>query len=372
MKEVFVKLLQRAVQKDASDIHLKTGSVPYFRVDGSITPLEDAPPLQHEDMNQILTFMLSEDQKRHFARNGEVDLSYTEKGLGRFRVNAFRQRGTISIVLRRIKTKILNFDQLHLPKSTYRFSQFYRGLVLVTGTTGSGKSTTLASIIDFINDHRRCHVVTIEDPIEFVHSDRKAIINQREIAIDTQDFSSALKSVMRQDPDVILIGEMRDLETFMACISAAETGHLVFSTLHTTNVLQTVDRIIDLFPTNQHDQVRSALALNLKAIMCMRLLPRADGVGRVPACEVLFNTPAVRSLIKENRIAQLEVAVQQGRDEGMQSFNDSLHELIRSKLVTLETAMEVSENPEELQMMMQGIRLSAKRGGLLGQSGNRT
>jgi len=268
--------------------------------------------------------------------------------------------------MRRIKTKILNFDQLNLPKATYRFAQFQRGMVLVTGTTGSGKSTTLASIVDFINDNRRCHVVTIEDPIEFVHTDRKAIINQREISIDTQDFSSALKSVMRQDPDVIMIGEMRDLETFMACISAAETGHLVFSTLHTSNVLQTVDRIIDLFPTNQHDQVRSALALNLKAIMCMRLLPRADGVGRVPACEILFNTPTVRTLIKENRIAQLEMAIQQGREEGMQGFNDSLNDLIKARLIALDVGLEISENPEELQMMLQGIRLSAKRGGILG------
>lgn len=366
MREQFLKLLQRAVQKDASDIHLKTGSVPYFRVDGAICPVEDAPVLAMEHLMQVVDIMLSEEQKRIFAKHGEVDLSFTEKGLGRFRVNVFRQRGTISCSLRRIKTKILNFDQLLLPKATYRLGHFQRGLVLVTGTTGSGKSTTLASLIDLINETRRCHVVTIEDPIEFVHTDRKAIINQREISIDTQDFASALRSVMRQDPDVILIGEMRDLETFMACIAAAETGHLVLSSLHTTNVLQTVDRIIDLFPSNQHDQVRSALALNLKAIMCQRLLPRADGVGRVPACELLFNTPMVRSLIKENRIAQLDMAIQQGREEGMQGFNDSLHDLIKSKLITLEVGMEMSENPEELKMMLQGIRLSAKRGGIIG------
>ncbi len=366
MREQFLKMLQRAVQKDASDIHLKTGSVPYFRMDGQLMAAEDMGVLQHEHMVQVLDILLSEDQKRYFAKHGEVDLSFTERGLGRFRINVFRQRGTLSCAMRRIKTKILNFDQLNLPKSVYRFPQFQRGLVLVTGTTGSGKSTTLASIIDHINETRRCHVVTIEDPIEFVHIDRKAVINQREITIDTQDFSSALKAVMRQDPDVILIGEMRDLETFMACISAAETGHLVLSTLHTANVLQTVDRIIDLFPNSQHDQVRSALALNLKAIMCMRLLPRADGVGRVPACEVLFNTPTVRNLIKENRIAQLEMAIQQGREEGMQSFNDSLHDLIKGRLIAQEVGMEVSENPEELQMMLQGIRLSAKRGGILG------
>jgi len=364
VREQFVKLLQRAVQKDASDIHLKTGSQPFLRVDGEIAPT-NADPLQAEDISAVLDIMLSDEQKKYFSRRGEIDLSFTEKGVGRFRVNIFRQRGTVSVVMRRIKTKILTFEQLHLPPVTTRFATMQRGLILITGTTGSGKSTTLASIVDYINDNRRCHVVTIEDPIEYVHMDRKAIINQREITIDTQDFSTALKSVMREDPDVILIGEMRDLETFMAAIAAAETGHLVFSTLHTTNVMQTVDRIIDLFPSNQHDQVRSALALNLRAIMCMRLLVRADGVGRVPTCEVLFNTPAVRKLIKENRIAQLELAIQQGKEEGMQTFNDSLHDLIRTGLITVDTAMEISDNPEELNMLLQGIRLSSKRGGIL-------
>ncbi len=364
MKEQFTRLLQRAVQKDASDIHLKTGSPPFMRVDGEIQPM-GGDPLHHEQISEIVDLILSQEQQRYFQKNGEVDLSFHEKGVGRFRVNVFRQRGTVSLVMRRIKTKILGFEQLHLPPQTVRFARYNRGLVLITGTTGSGKSTSLASIVDYINDHRRCHVVTIEDPIEYVHADRLAVINQREITIDTRDFSSALKSVMRQDPDVILIGEMRDIETFMAAISAAETGHLVFSTLHTTNVMQTVDRIIDLFPSNQHDQVRSALALNLRAIMCMRLLPRADGVGRVPACEIMFSTPAVRKLIKDNRIAQLEMAVQQGREEGMQSFNDSLHDLIKQGLITLETGIEISDNPEDLQMMLQGIRLSSKRGGIL-------
>ena len=364
MSDLFIKLIQRAVQKDASDIHLKTGSPPYFRIDGEMLALGDTP-LTKEAMDEILGALLSDDQRRFFMKNGEVDLSYYEKGVGRFRVNIFRQRGSASCVMRRIKTKILSFDQLHLPPSTVRFAQMQRGLVLVTGTTGSGKSTTLASIIDHINDTRRCHVVTIEDPIEYVHADRKAVINQREITIDTRDFSSALKAVMRQDPDVILVGEMRDLETFTAAISAAETGHLVFSTLHTTNVMQTIDRIIDLFPTTQHDQVRSALALNLRAIMCMRLLPRADGVGRVPACEVLFANPSVRVLIKENRVRQLDMAIQQGREDGMQSFNDSLHDLVKTGLISLETAVEVSDNPEDLQMMLQGIHLSSKRGGIL-------
>jgi len=364
-RPTFIRLLQRAVQKDASDIHLKTGSVPYLRVDGQMNK-QDLEVVRQEDMEAVIDILLSAEQKDYFWRRGEVDLSFNEKGVGRFRVNLFRQRGSVSCVMRRIKTKILGVDQLHLPKSTLRFAKMQRGLVLITGTTGSGKSTTLASIIDHINDNRRCHIVTIEDPIEFVHGDKMSVINQREITIDTRDFSSALKAVMRQDPDVILVGEMRDLETFMAAISAAETGHLVFSTLHTTNVMQTIDRIIDLFPSNQHDQIRSQLSLNLRAIMCMRLLPRADGIGRVPSCEILFNTPAVRKLIKENRLSQVEVAIQQGREEGMQNFNSSLHDLIKQGLVSLEVGLEISENPDDLKMMLQGIHLSSKRGGLLG------
>jgi twitching motility protein PilT len=366
VKERFSKLLQRAVQKDASDIHLKTGSPAYFRVDGDMRQ-QEGDVIPKEVMDGFLDVLLSEDQKRYFMKKGEIDLSYSEKGLGRFRVNAFRQRGSVSIVMRRIKTKILSFDQLNLPPATVRFAKMQRGLILITGTTGSGKSTSLASIIDYINENRRCHVVTVEDPIEYVHYDRNSVINQREITIDTQDFSTALKAVMRQDPDVILIGEMRDLETFQAAISAAETGHLVFTTLHTTNVMQTIDRIVDLFPSNQHDQVRSALAMQLRAIMCMRLLPRADGVGRVPMCEVLFATPSVRKLIKDNRVAQIEMAIQQGAEEGMQSFNDSLHNLLKQRLITTDVAMEASDNPEELQMLMQGIRLSSKRGGILGR-----
>ena len=363
-KEQFLKLLQRAVQKDASDIHLKTGSPPFFRLDGSIEA-QDMDLVHSESVDELVDILLSSDLKNHFRKHGEVDLSYTEKGIGRFRVNIFRQRGSISIVMRRIKTKMLSIEQLNLPLATLRFARFQRGLVLVTGTTGSGKSTTLAALVDYINDNRKCHVVTIEDPIEFVHQDRTSIINQREIGIDTRDFNSALKSVMRQDPDVILIGEMRDLETFMACISAAETGHLVLSTLHTTNVMQTIDRIIDLFPSNHHDQVRSQLSLNLRAIMCMRLLARADGVGRVPAVEVMFNNPGIRNLIKENRIIQIPTAMQQGREEGMQDFNDSLHELIKKKLITLDLGLEISDNPDDLNMMLQGIKLSHKRGGIL-------
>ncbi len=364
MKDQFIKILQKAVQMDASDIHLKTSGPPVLRIDGIVEPQGDQP-MTAEDIDAVVDILLTEGQKRLFLKRGEIDLAFNEKGVGRFRVNVFRQRGTVSIVMRRIKTKILNFDQLNLPTAVERLARTFRGLVLVTGTTGSGKSTTLAAIIDFINTFRKCHIVTIEDPIEFVHNDKRAIINQREVTIDTQDFSSAMKVVMRQDPDVILVGEMRDLETFQAAVSAAETGHLVYSTLHTTNAMQTIDRILDLFPSNQQDQVRSQLSLNLAAIMSLRLIQRADGNGRVPAVELLFATPSVRKLIKENRIAQLEQAIQQGREDGMQSFNDSLYELVQNKLVNIEEAMNISSNPEELNMMLQGIRLSSKRGGIL-------
>jgi twitching motility protein PilT len=363
-RQSFLKLLQRAVQMDASDIHLKTGSLPYFRVDGAMLA-QDIEMISRELMDGFVKQMLSEEQAKYLNKRGECDLSWQEKGLGRFRVNVFRQRGTLSLVMRRIKSKIPTFGQLHLPDSVLRFAELQRGLCLITGTTGSGKSTTLASIIDHINTNRRCHIVTIEDPIEYVHVDKKGVINQREINIDTYDFTSALKAVMRQDPDVILIGEMRDLDTFQASLSAAETGHLVFSTLHTTNVMQTFDRIIDLFPSNQHDQVRSQLAINVKAMMCMRLLPRATGSGRVPTCEIMFMNSAIQMLIKEARINQIPMAIQQGKDSGMQTFNDSLHDLVKAGLITEQVGLEASDNPEELKMQLQGIQLSSRRGGIL-------
>lgn len=365
VNDKFLKILQRAIQKDVSDIHLKANCPVYYRVDGEIETQQQSN-ISSEEIEHFLNIMLNPEQMKFFLKNGEIDLAFTEKGIGRFRVNIYRQRGSISLVMRRIKTKMLTFDQLNLPNSALRLATYVRGLVLITGTTGSGKSTALASIIDHINEHRKCHIVTIEDPIEFVHQDKKAIINQREITIDTKDFSTAMKAVMRQDPDVILVGEMRDLETFQAAVSASETGHLVFSTLHTTNVKQTIDRIIDMFPVDQKEQVLSQLANNLKGIMCLRLLARSDNNGRVPSCELMFDTPAVRKLIKEGRNSQLEMAIQQGREMGMQTFNDSLHRLVKANLITEEEGFNISENPEELSMMLQGIRLSSSSGGLLG------
>jgi twitching motility protein PilT len=359
------QLLERAVQKNASDIHVKTGGPPYFRLDGELIARKRV--LTAQDVDAILGEVLNESQRATLNKRGEVDLAHSDPKFGRFRVNVFRQRGVISIVMRRIKSEIPNFEELHLPTAVERFARLVRGLVLITGTTGSGKSTTLASIIDHINEMRRCHIVTIEDPIEYTHKDKQSVVNQREIHIDTESFSSALRAVMRQDPDVILVGEMRDLDTFQAAISAAETGHLVFSTLHTSDVMQTIDRIVDLFPSNQQDQVRSQLSLNLKAIMCQRLLPRASGVGRVPTCEVMFNTPAVQKLVKENRVNKIPLAIQQGRDGGMQSFNDSLYSLLKAKLIAYDIAMEASDNSAELNLMLQGIKLGQMRGGLLAE-----
>ena len=359
------QLLQSATERGASDIHIKTDSTPYFRVDGQLIPRKRV--LTQKEIAALMQELLSERQIADFEKYHEIDLAHSDPELGRFRVNVFQQRGTVSMVFRHIKSIIPNFEELHLPMAVERFAEMVRGLVLITGTTGSGKSTTLASIIDYINERRKCHIVTIEDPIEYTHMDKKAVVNQREIKIDTDSFSSAMKSVMRQDPDVILVGEMRDLETFQAAISASETGHLVFSTLHTANAMQTVDRIVDLFPSDQQDQVRSQLSLNLRGIMCQRLLPRASGSGRVPTCEVLINTPSVQKLIKENRLVKIPLAIQSGREEGMLSFNDSLYSLLKGKLIELETAVEISDNPAELNLMLQGIRLGQMQGGILGE-----
>jgi len=359
------QLLQRAIDKDASDVHIKSDGPPYFRIDGELVPRRRE--LSAAEVLTIIDELLNPAQREHLDKVGEVDLAYSHQRLGRFRVNIFHQRGTNSMVLRRIKSVVPSFEELHLPPAIERLTRLQRGLVLITGTTGSGKSTSLAAIIDYINERRKCHIVTIEDPIEYTHRDKLSVVNQREIHIDTTSFTSALRAVMRQDPDVILVGEMRDLDTFQAAISATETGHLVFTTLHTTDAMQTVDRIVDLFPTNQQDQVRSQLSMNLKAIVCQRLLPRATGGGRVPACEVLFVAPGVQKLIKENRLDKIPTAIQQGREDGSQSFNDSLYALLKAKLIMESVALEVSDNPAQLSLMLQGITLAQMRGGILGE-----
>jgi len=358
------KILAHAVKHGASDIHLTVGSPPAVRVDGDIRFVSDTT-LSGKDTVAFLDELMSEDQKSRFMKSGDFDMAYSVPGLGRFRVNVLRQRGSVGIVMRHVRGKILDFESLNLPDVMAKIAEMRRGLVLITGTTGSGKSTTLASIVDYINQRRRVHIITLEDPIEFLHQNKKSIITQREVSIDTKDFYVALRAAMREDPDVILIGEMRDSETFQAAISAAETGHLVFSTLHTTNAMLTIDRIMDLFPSNQHDQVRSQLSLQLRAAVAQRLLPSADGKGRVPAIEVMLNNPGIASLIKDNELKQIPNAIAGGKDDGMQTFNMSLMGLVKGKLTTEEEAMWASDNPEELKMNLQGIFLSQGRGGIL-------
>lgn len=359
------KILSYAVKNGASDVHITVGSPPAVRIDGDIRFIEADPLTPEDTLGFVDELLLDEEKRKKFNITGDMDIAHGVPGLGRFRVNILMQRGSVGIVMRHVKGKILEFDQLHLPENLKDISDLHRGLVLITGTTGSGKSTTLASIIDWINQRKRFHIITLEDPIEFLHSNKRSIITQREVSIDTLDFKIALRAAMREDPDVILIGEMRDGETFQAAISAAETGHLVFSTLHTTNAMLTMDRILDMFPPDQHYQIRSQISLQLKASIAQRLVPRADGKGRVPAVEILINNPSVSALIRENNIKQLPTAIASGQKEGMQSFNNSMVTLIKKNLIKKEDALIYSDNPEELSMNLQGIYLSKDRGGIL-------
>lgn len=357
-------ILGYAVKHGASDVHLTVGSPAACRVDGAVRFFGERALLPKDTLG-FLDEIMSDEQKKNFLKTGDADLALSIPGLGRFRVNVLRQRGSVGIVMRHVKGKILDFDALRLPAAMNKLAELRRGLVLITGTTGSGKSTTLAAIIDKINATRSEHIITLEDPIEYLHQNKKSIVTQREITIDTRDFSTALRAAMREDPDVILVGEMRDAETFAAAISAAETGHLVFSTLHTTNAMLTFDRILDMFPSNMHDQVRSQLALQLRAAVAQRLIPTADGKGRVPAVEILFNNPGIAQLIRDNLLKQIPTAIAAGAAEGMQTFNMGLAGLVKQGLITKEDARLSSDNPDELEMNLQGIFLSTSRGGIL-------
>ena len=357
-------ILTYAVEKGASDIHLAVGSPPACRVDGEMRAFSETP-LKMEHTDKFLEEILNPHQRAHFDEHGDDDVALSVPGLGRFRVNVLKQRGSIGIIMRHVKGKILKFEELNLPAGLENVVTMRRGLILVTGTTGSGKSTTLASIVDRINRTRRDHIITLEDPIEFLHQNKKSVITQREVGIDTKDFKTALRAAMREDPDVILIGEMRDQETFSAAMSASETGHLVFSTLHTTNCMLTMDRILDMFPAQEHQQIRSQLALQLKGTIAQRLVPSKDGKGRVPAVEVMYVNPAIAQLIREGLNKQIPTAIVGGRESGMQTFNMSLVELVKKDLVTLEEAAKNSDNPDELEMNLKGIYLSSSRGGIL-------
>src|SRR5512136_1610845 len=335
------QILLEALSQEASDVHIKEGAPPIFRVNGSLKAWNKLKPFDSNDVSKIAFGLMNDWQKERFIKNKEVDMGFEVYGLGRFRVNVFQQRGKIRIALRIVPYQIKTLQELHLPAVIKDVSLEQRGLILVTGTTGSGKSTTLASMIDIINNHRNCHIITVEDPIEFVHEDKKSIIDQREIGQDTSTFSAALRVALRQDPDVILVGEMRDFETIETALNAAETGHLVMSTLHTLNAAETVNRIISVFPPYHQRQIRMQLAGVIKGVISQRLVPKIDGKGRVPAVEVMIGTARIRECIEEeDKTKQLPDAIAQGFVAyGMQSFDQSLMQLYTKKLISYEEAM---------------------------------
>ena len=351
------EILKIALKGGASDIHLKSGLPPIFRVDGALVPLKNAERILPEQMDQIAEHVMNPVQKQRFEEKRESDLAYGIAGLGRFRVNVFQQRGTKGIVFRVIPFGVKTIEQLHLPKVVESIASEHRGLILVTGTTGSGKSTTLAATIEHINATRTCHIMTIEDPIEFLIRDRRSIVNQREIGVDTQNFANALRAALRQDPDVILVGEMRDFETIETAITAAETGHLVLSTLHTLDATETINRIISVFPPYQQKQVRLQLSSILKAVISQRLVPKADGKGRVPALEVMVSTARVRECIADkDRTKELHDAIAKGfTTYGMQTFDQSLMHLVKQNLVTYEEALKHVSNPDDFALRFRGI-----------------
>jgi twitching motility protein PilT len=354
-------LLKISTDRGASDLHLKVGSHPVIRVDGRLIPLTEQKRMMQEDTIAMAFSIMSARQKQKFKDNFEIDMAYSVPGLGRFRCSVFQQRGTVGLVLRVIPVKILTIKDLLLPQVLEVIAGERRGLILVTGTTGSGKSTSLAAMIDYINSTRTEHIMTIEDPIEFLHRDKKSLVNQREVEVDTKSFALALRSALRQDPDVILVGEMRDYETIETALTAAETGHLVLSTLHTLDATETVNRIISVFPPHQQKQIRLQLASVLKAVISMRLVPRADGKGRVPAVEVLRSTQYIKDCIENKEKTKLiRDAIAAGTSQyGMQTFDQSLYRLYRSDLISFEEALRQATNPDEFKLKVAGIHSTA-------------
>jgi len=350
-------LLKVAVEMSASDLHLKVGSYPMMRVRGALMPVNETKKLDHEDVVAMSAAVMSTPQRQKFKDAQEVDLAYSVPGLGRFRCNVFQQRGTIGLVLRVIPMQIRTVDELGLPIVLKKIAEEERGLVLVTGTTGSGKSTSLAAMIDHVNKTRSAHIMTVEDPIEFLHRDIQSIVNQREVSVDTRSFGQALRSALRQDPDVILVGEMRDFETIETGLLAAETGHLVFSTLHTLDATETINRIIAVFPPHQQKQIRLQLASVLKAVISQRLMPKIDGNGRVPAVEVMISTPFIRDCIVDKEKTHLiNGAIAAGTSQyGMQTFDQSIFGLFRKGLVSYEEALRWASNVDEFKLKVQGI-----------------
>jgi twitching motility protein PilT len=350
-------IIRKFLETKGSDLHLRSGCVPYVRINGILQPLEEDPQFMfsEEDIKNFVFYITTPQQRQRFEVEKECDIGYNFEDIARLRMNIFYQRGVINIAIRRIPFQIPNREELNLPEVVYKLAENVRGLVLVTGPAGSGKSTTLACMIDYINSTRAAHIVTIEDPIEFVHKDKKSIISQREVPYDTNSFISALRHVVRQNPDVILIGEMRDLETMQAALTAAQLGHFVLSTVHTVDAVQTINRIIDMFPPHQQNQVRLQLADTLKGVISQRLLPRKDKKGLIPAVEVLVVTPAVKKCIEERNLGDILNLMKQGKLYGMQTFNQALLELFKKGLVSLEDALQAASSPEDLLLAIKGI-----------------
>jgi twitching motility protein PilT len=350
----FAAVLTTMVDSRASDVHLTPGFAPAVRVRGRIVPMDDFGELNPQDTRDIVYSILNDSQRKRFENEQQLDFAYAVPGVARFRVNCFFQRGSVSAAFRHIPSEIKSLQELALPPVIEEFTRKPRGFVLITGPTGSGKSTTLASMVDVINEQREEHILTIEDPIEFLHGHKRCIVNQREIGADATDFAVALKGALREDPDVILVGEMRDLETISTALTAAETGHLVFATLHTQSTAQTVDRIIDVFPPHQQQQVRMQLSIALQGIVTQQLLPTADGSARVVACEVLVPTPAIRNLIREGKTHQVYSALQTSGAVGMQTMDSHLAQLVRMGRITRGLAEQRSTVPEELKRLLSG------------------
>src|SRR5213596_1248477 len=362
-------LLKRMLEMNGSDLHITTNSPPQVRVHGHLQPL-DMPPLTPSDTKSLAYSVLTDAQKHRFEENLELDFSFGLKGLARFRGNCFNQRGAVGAVYRVIPFEIKSFNQLNLPAIVSKLCEKPRGLILVTGPTGSGKSTTLAAMLDKINSERHDHIITIEDPIEFVHQNKSCLVNQREVHADTKSFSDALRAALREDPDVVLIGEMRDLETIEAALRIAETGHLTFGTLHTNSAASTINRVIDVFPSHQQSQIRAQLSLVLEGVICQALLPKIGGQGRCMAMEIMVPNAAVRNLIREDKIHQIYSAMQTGQDKfGMQTFNQALSTAYLEKQITIEMALSRSSNQDELnEMISRGASLKRSQPGAMAKS----